>query len=367
VEQIAQRVGKSRNWVYDRMRLLGLAPEARHAFVEGRLPLTVALTLALRDHRSQAKDLAIVAPKGKDGPSTRVALDYLREKSTRSLKGTPFDQKNKHLHPAGVGACGPCPKRSSFAPGLFDDLGKGHDFCLDSKCFDAKKKATWEKASAPNKELGHTVLSIAAGEAIFKGGDKDLPENSKYVLANKNIPGDPKKLRTWADLADIDPKDYFVAPDAKLRPRALLLKAPLLPLLKEHGIDIEKPLETPFGVDQTLAREGRGEVVSRLAEVATERFRQPDVVTALELPELRMIALAFDSLHQPSAATHVRWDIKDEEDFESWIRTTATATQLQGFLVDVALDAAHEGSWNDFTQEVKAMAKRHGFQLEVAR
>ncbi len=166
VDTIAAKVGRSKAYVYARMKLLALVPEARKAFYDGKLSASVALLVARVPAAMQVDALEQLAKKAEAWPHEggpipfRDAADLLEERYTLDLSRAPFDRKDLTLVP-GAGACADCPKRAGNQKGLFDHLPDAEpldaDVCTDPTCFAAKREAhagrIAEKLSAKGIEV----------------------------------------------------------------------------------------------------------------------------------------------------------------------------------------------------------------------
>lgn len=188
-DQIAERYGKSRSYVYGRLKLLHLHPEVRAACLAGEVGAEVALLLArLRTEKLQAKALAAIKAdyhcKLDDGgkASYRHVQELLNERFTLALKDAIFDTVDALLLPD-AGACTTCPKRTANAP-EYDDITHGEklpsyskrhhgpEVCTDPDCFDEKKKAHLALRAKELEAKGKTVVAgNAARAAISAKGD----------------------------------------------------------------------------------------------------------------------------------------------------------------------------------------------------
>ncbi len=175
-DQIAERIGKSRSYVYGRMKLLDLAGPLRIALNSGEIGAEVALLLArLRTDKLQEKALQKIAARNqsiKDGgqESYRRIRDLLAEEFTLQLKTAIFPTEDATLL-AGTGACGDCPKRAGNAP-EYADLASdkrakheyravgGADSCTDPDCWAAKKTAHLKREA---DKLRKTVVVVVDG------------------------------------------------------------------------------------------------------------------------------------------------------------------------------------------------------------
>jgi ParB/RepB/Spo0J family partition protein len=173
VEEIAAKVGKSRSYVFARLKLCALCPEARKAFFAGDLDASRALLIARIGHhdtqRQALKD--VTKPEYGDGPmSYREAHQHILQHYMLKLSAAPFDTKDEQLVPK-VGACGPCPKRTGNQADLFGDV-KSADVCTDPKCFEDKRQAHFAKAAAELEAKGKKVIYGDAAKKAFPGWDQ---------------------------------------------------------------------------------------------------------------------------------------------------------------------------------------------------
>jgi ParB/RepB/Spo0J family partition protein len=175
-DELATVLGKSRSYVYGRLKLLQACPEVRQACLAGEIGSEAALLVArLRTDKLQAKALAAIKAEHrcdlKDGgkASHRAIQSLLAEKFTLQLQGAIFDPADAALLPA-AGACGDCPKRTGNAPEYADlvegtaNRWGGHrpdnaDTCTDPDCFDAKRQAHLARNAAALQADGKVVIT----------------------------------------------------------------------------------------------------------------------------------------------------------------------------------------------------------------
>ena len=174
-DELAATLGKSRSYVYGRLKLLALCPEVRSACLAGEIGTEVGLLIArVGGPKMQTKALGYIAAKfysATDGgkKSFRLIRALLNERFTLALKDAIFDVDDEMLLPS-AGHCGRCPKRSGNAPEFADVTeGKkehayshtnvGADICTDPDCFDAKKRAHLAREAAKLAAGGKTVIT----------------------------------------------------------------------------------------------------------------------------------------------------------------------------------------------------------------
>lgn len=170
-EEIGARIGKSRRYVYNRLKLLDLCPEARKAFYEGELDSSKAYLLArIGHHDTQRSALKEVFLRPCNPPSYRVAAEEIERRYMLDLKHASFDIKLVDYRDAKgkaiAGACSSCPKRSGNSPDLFGDI-KSANTCTDVKCFHAKREAANRMKLEELQTKGVEVISGKDAKKIF--------------------------------------------------------------------------------------------------------------------------------------------------------------------------------------------------------
>lgn len=197
-DSLALKIGKSRSYVYGRMKLAVLCDEVKAAMYDGKLPHSHALLIArIADPKLQKKALAICLDgfqwRG-EAISYRDAKNRLEQGFTKMLGGASFDPADAELVPA-AGACAVCPYRAGNLPD-FDatDEDADADVCTHTPCYDAKAEAAWQREglaiAAKNRSARSVrVLTLAESEKAARYGQV--------------------QSKAWADLAapcELDPK-----------------------------------------------------------------------------------------------------------------------------------------------------------------
>lgn len=189
-EEIAAKVGKSKAYVYGRMKLLALGPASREAFYRGELNASTALLLARIPVATVQREATGKITKGRyDGEplSFREARDLIEREYMLRLADASFPTNDAELLPK-AGTCSACPKRTGNQKELFDDIKSG-DVCTDPVCFKAKREAWAKTQIAKAKETGQTIITGAQANKIAQYGqvsggfarlDDRCNEDSKY-------------------------------------------------------------------------------------------------------------------------------------------------------------------------------------------
>jgi len=149
VEFLAQKIGKSRRHVFNRLKLLDLCPEAATALLDGKISANTALQLAaIPSHTVQARALADVA-------GLKTGMDEIL-KARYMLRLTKFDTKSPNL---GAIPCVECHKRTKSNPDLFATENHSADLCLDIDCYNRKIEATQAHKADAARAAGKTIIT----------------------------------------------------------------------------------------------------------------------------------------------------------------------------------------------------------------
>jgi ParB family chromosome partitioning protein len=201
LEVLAAKVGKTVQYVAQRLRLLQLIPEAREALRQGALNLTLALLIARLapatqekatqyavdpQRRAQGKTLAnrvedIAHRAASEQPWERVHCAtewemraWIANNTLLPLKGVAWRLDDVDLIP-NAGSCMECPKRAGNASMLFGDLAADDNTCTDPECYGRKQKAAMKetlKAGAGLVKLlsSESHLPLKEGASSLKRG-----------------------------------------------------------------------------------------------------------------------------------------------------------------------------------------------------
>lgn len=286
-DAIAAQYGKSRSYVYGRLKLLQACPEIRQACLDGAVGSEVALLIArLRTAKLQAKALGYIKADYRadlaDGgqASYRAIRDLLAEKFTLDLKGAMFDPQDATLLPL-AGACHACPKRSGNAPeyadiaqsskGRFDQVRAARpDACTDPECFDAKKQAHLAREAQALQGSGKVlVVGNAARNAISARG-----EIKGAYVALKDVQAALKKA---------GPKAKAGGGDAPAAPQVVLIQDPRTGKthkavkradLADAGVAVKAPPASDRGNYAEQEKRYAAERAKREAAAAAEQARR---------------------------------------------------------------------------------------------
>ncbi len=200
VDDLAAKIGKSRSYVYGRMKLTALCDEARRALWDGQINHSLGLLIArIPDPKLQVKALQeIVGDDFNAAMSFRAAADYIQREFMLRISNAPWALDDEGLVPA-AGPCTTCPMRTGNQSELFADVGSA-DLCTSPVCWKEKLEAFWKLRQAEAKENGDRVLSSKESKEIFdKYSSRGLRWGAPFVRVDEHCEDDPKR-RTYQKL-----------------------------------------------------------------------------------------------------------------------------------------------------------------------
>lgn len=214
-DQIGQRIGKSRSYVYGRLKLLALCPEGRQALQEGHITAAVAESIArIPDTRVQAQALGnVFNPMTGDAMPVREARALIQRQYMLRLAEAPFPRDANDFMPTEP-ACTHCTRRTGADPDLFAE-SHNTDLCMDLGCYKAKQSAWQHLQLEAARKAGATIIEgREAREIIPPTADgrldgylrlddkRDSPEKGQTL---RQLIGDLMKAEGIADTLLVDP------------------------------------------------------------------------------------------------------------------------------------------------------------------
>lgn len=329
-DAIAEKIGKSRSYVYGRLKLTALHAPAREAFLAGKMGADTALLIArIPGAALQKKATKEVTQSYNGEPMTfRAAKDHIRYHFTVQMCAATWPLDDAALVPA-AGSCAACPKRSVNSPELCADLG-GTDICTDPQCFDDKRAARHLQRIELAEARGIPVLTGDAVKDVAVGGQQWNLDRTRYVDLDESPDAGDKTYREL--LGDAAPVAAVIEFGNGTHKRLVEVAEPkaLAQALRAAGVGTqvgEDDGEDENDADQALpihprsARQAErdahraapdAEKARRAAVWARVSARLQDGVTPMQLPDLLcMLAAAY--LRRESELT----DLGDSDD---WLR-----------------------------------------------
>jgi ParB/RepB/Spo0J family partition protein len=293
-DSLAEKLHKSKSYIYGMLKLCGLPEVARQKLSSGELPISTAQLIArIPNEKLRAKAAEeIAAPQWSSEPlSFRQAKQRIEGSYMKELKGMIFKLDDADLLPT-AGACTTCPKLTGNNRTEFPD-GRA-DICTDPGCL-SQKISAYDKAEAERiAAKGYKVLSKSDAKKVFDWNNHVQP-SSGYVLPSAKCDSDANG-RTYKQLAGKDAVQY-VAIDSKRKPHYLLKLSDIAPALKEEGIKVSTPKPSRSSQYDYEAERLKHEKVEAIANRAMNKIAEEIVRTveggSLVTESLRWFAVQF--------------------------------------------------------------------------
>lgn len=177
-DEVAAKIGKSKSYVYARLKLLDLCAKGRDALREGKIDASKALLIArIPDAKLQAEACEKMSRENSwDGSvmSFRKAQDMVQQEYMLRLDKAKFSITDESLLPE-AGACGNCPKRTGAQPDLYADV-KSADVCTDPICYRKKEAAQVAKIVDEARAKGQTVIDTSEAKDLIPDNNPTYQE-----------------------------------------------------------------------------------------------------------------------------------------------------------------------------------------------
>lgn len=194
-DRICERIGKSRSYVYNRIKLANACAAVRDAITTQGLPAEVAVEVArLRGEKLQTAALKRIKGYGDEWQSYRTAKANIKAMFSIRLTAAPFDLADAGLAKL-AGPCTTCSKRAGNDPDLAE---LDADVCTDADCYGAKVAAHAVVAVAELRRAGAKVLTGEEAQAEILYGtpphvqlrDFTLDRHAGFTEGAEDIPID---------------------------------------------------------------------------------------------------------------------------------------------------------------------------------
>jgi ParB/RepB/Spo0J family partition protein len=268
-KQIADRIGKSQDYVQERIRLTTLHKDAQDLVRSGVLPLKAALKLASVPAQLHQKALSncIATVEGSTGKQyTFKGLEELQRWLSynvfNELAFADFDTNDTSLVPV-AGSCLSCTKRTKNAGGLFDDVSK-KDSCFDGRCFLEKQLAQYARVKT------EVQLTFPGAEVVYQSrsyrSDVELKKTIKGPFIESHHGNEISKTEAKKQLEKFDKGQ-----DPKIKIAVLIGVAP-------HDIESNKKKYKCLSFAKEISGSSRTSTASTPAQKAAEEKRKVEMV-----------------------------------------------------------------------------------------
>ena len=165
-EAVGAKIGKSRSYVYARLKLLDLSFECKAALREGLMDSSRALLIArIPDSKLQIKALEYATElHNGEAVSVRAFQVWLQQNVMLPLERAPFQITDARLVES-AGSCKDCPKRTGANPDIFTDVASA-DICTDPPCYNAKAEVHHLRCLAKAEAKGMRLIIGSEAKTI---------------------------------------------------------------------------------------------------------------------------------------------------------------------------------------------------------
>jgi len=213
-DQVGERIGRSRTYVYGRLKLLDLCHEARNALREGKIDASKGLLIArIPNEALQIKAVKHLSQTDYRGEpiGQREAMSWIRANVMLKLSDARFNIKSVDLVQV-AGSCESCEKRTGANPDLFSDID-APDLCTDPDCFRAKGDAHVAAITERARAKGMEVIEGKEAQELKPnrwGGIQGFMPLDQVVAEDDD--GKRQTLRSLLSKADMKAVALFVDP-----------------------------------------------------------------------------------------------------------------------------------------------------------
>ena len=285
-QAIADQVGKSKAYIYAKLKLLALCEEGRALVRAGKLSESVALLVAripVPDLQRKAIERVVTPDWEGEQMSYRSAARLIRDDYTHRLSRAPFDIHDERLHPIAT-SCEQCRDRLGNQPDTTPDLA---DVCTDNVCYQQKLSAHKTAVLTSARADGRTIIAGQAAKQVKPFASASC-HNGYVGLSEKcyELEGYP----TYRELLDKVPGAVEVAvldyPGAEAA-EEIVVRADLSKALRAQGIS----LTHRAGHDDTERKKAEEalEAENRYRRRLFDEIRQQPALM-LTTPDLVMLA-----------------------------------------------------------------------------
>lgn len=168
-EQIADKLGVSTKYVYDRMALQKVIDPVKEQIRKGTISISHGKQFArlqANDQEALFENIFLADDDDEGNPQIHEDISVAKVRSeihdsfSRVLSDAIFSTADAKLV-AKAGSCEKCPKRSGCNLLLFDDIQQ-RDICFDSECYKKKEKTHLENLITKLEKEGKKVVRISA-------------------------------------------------------------------------------------------------------------------------------------------------------------------------------------------------------------
>jgi ParB/RepB/Spo0J family partition protein len=180
IEEIAARIGKSKAFVYSRLKLLSLIEPVQQMFLADKCSTVQAYEIATLSPDSQTEFFEQYCADWKEDDFEMPDTDHTLRQFKYDLSNAPFDIKDKKLLPE-AGACTGCPFNSATTSTLFPDQAK-NSICNKKECYRSKCETDF------SRKLKEGFSQHAPQALIYYGSPQKLEALIRLIPEAASLP-----------------------------------------------------------------------------------------------------------------------------------------------------------------------------------
>ena len=279
-QQVGDKIGKSRTYVYNRLKLMDACATVRAGLRAGTIDASRALLLArIPSEKLQIEALRRLAGDEYHQVSHREALRIVQQEYMVRLDRAAFDIADATLCPQ-AGPCSTCPKRTSADPDLFADH-TGPDTCLDPTCYQAKTTAHEQALLSAAQAAGATVLTGREAKAVIPNQYGSVADGWLRLDNPSDCPGYKTTLRKLLGKRLLPSMVTLVLPSGATSPVACIPRPQALALLDEVHNDKADEAKATLQAEQARLQQRAKDEAKRDRKEAYEKTWRLDLLTAI--------------------------------------------------------------------------------------
>ena len=285
--ELAKKIGKSKNYIYSRLKLLSLIPEFQKALMDGAIvnkdekdPDDQGQVVVPNFNLSWAEQIIRIQDPNDQKKLYQEMKEYygimeldevkttIEDEYLLQLKKAPFSTKDSKLT---GGPCGECAKRTGANPDLFGELAGKTDSCQDPACWAGKKQQTEENILSKFKKQIDAGRKVIIGDAAAE----ILCNLDNYSAKYNTLDCQGAKLKgstTWAQALKGTEYLPIIAVDASGKSTEVVEISAALKYVPKDKIQNNSSTggETPEQTKKRKEKEAAAAKVKELTEKATE-------------------------------------------------------------------------------------------------
>jgi ParB/RepB/Spo0J family partition protein len=277
---LAERIGKSRSYIFAQLKLLDLDEDSRRLFEAGMLNASTALLIArIPSSGLRARAIKDITDPyyGGEPMSVRHAQRHIRDRYMLELAKATFPLDDATLTAAG--SCATCPKRTGNTPELFADIDSP-DVCTDPDCHTEKKIAHRDREAEKARDAGIKVIIGEEAEKITRGyAIEKFTDLRGFTQADIVCHDDPEK-RTYAQILAGDVEQVLIEDPVKKTMVPVIDNKVLAEKLQAAGVKLRATEEAKA----KAKADGKIKLERRTREIMFEKTRAA-VSNLVETPD----------------------------------------------------------------------------------